>query len=281
MAVLAAAAVLGVGLALLVYWILGTSPGPLGPLAGVWDVATIGLPMVAAVALIVGITRVIMPCGLPVLLGTAEVLKGGRSLPPFLLRSLTFTLGASLALGVAGAVLGGLGGALLGFAGSEMQRMMLARWLYTGVAVVALLFGLSELGLVRLGGVMGSPFRSRGPIATARRLPVGDYLQCAGIGVLIGGGFGIACPLPTTTILMVWVASAGSVGAGLLVGVLFGIGISLPVVGVASLLRRGAELPAIGSAVWARGAWVRSVSGGSIIMFAVFTLVFWTVLLGI
>jgi cytochrome c biogenesis protein CcdA len=78
---------------------------------------------------------------------------------------------------------------------------------------------------------------------------------------------------------MAWVASTGNVLEGLVVGLVFGLGISLPVIGVAYMLHRGVEITAVGRAVWSKVALVRSLSGGAMIMFGVFTLVFWAILL--
>ena len=279
MAVLASASGLGVGAALLFYWRLGTGEGPLGPLAASWSTGSITLLLVMGVAFAAGVTRIIMPCGLPVLIASAVAIRGDRSPAPWAARSFDFALGGCVALGVGGAVLGALGGTLLGYAESGMERLMLARWLYTGVAAVALIFGLYELGLLRLGPLLQGPFRGRAPVATARRLPLGDHLRCTATGAFVSGGFGIACPLPTTTIAMAWVASTGNVLEGLLIGIIFGLGISLPVIGVAYMLHRGVEMTTVVRAVWSRGTLVRNLSGGAMIMFSVFTLVFWAVLL--
>ncbi len=206
-------------------------------------------------ALAIGASMVVMPCGFPAVFAVPTILDGERTGAGRLRALAAFALGGVVPLVVAGLLLGLGGGGLWDLLSDGHSRQVFAAVTYPLLGAGALAYALSELGLLNLQGAfvrISGPSPSGSQSATRRSLV---------LGATFGGGLGIACPMPTYYALLGWVVVAASAWYGALVLGAYALGrmavpIALGLLIVAGVSRRdvSARLLALHDRVqWASG----------------------------
>lgn len=160
-----------------------------------------------------GVSNIFLPCTLP-LAFVIVPMSMGQGYRKGLTMAVPFGLGLTITLGsygVATAVLGNY----LGL--DQATRIM-----YVIAGIAALLFGLSELKLISLS----LPAYTRTPKFIEER---SDYLKVFFLGLFLGNA-GVGCPNPITYVLLVYVASTGSLWDGFWLMGINGVGRALPLI---------------------------------------------------
>lgn len=205
-----------------------------------------------------GMTMIALPCTLPMLLIIVPMAMSrpfGEGLPMALL----FGLGVSMTLSAYGAGLA-VSGHYLG-----IDRPTQVMWLTGGVA--AYLFGLGQLGLLRLRLPVYS-----GPLPS---LPAGwgGPLQALVMGLLLGNA-GIGCPCPHWYLVLVAVAASGDPGYGAYMGLAQGLGRATPVVALTVLAMLGVNGTGF---LLRKRARIERASGAALVMLGAFIVAFMAV----
>lgn len=160
-----------------------------------------------------GVSNIFLPCTLPlafiiVPLSMSEGYRKG------LMMAILFGLGLIITLA--------LYGVALALIGKYLGLDRATRIMYLAAGFASLLFGLSELKLVRFE----LPAYTRTPRFIEER---SDYLKVFFLGLFLGNA-GVGCPNPITYVLLAYVASTGSVWDGLWLMGMNGVGRALPLV---------------------------------------------------
>lgn len=213
-----------------------------------------------------GLSMIVLPCTLPLAFIIVPMAMGkdwGKGFMMAVLFGLGLTIMISI-YGVASAYLG----QTLGI--SRATPILLA---VAGVA--AYVFGLSELGLFRLG----IPYLATiMPQALQKR---GDYSKSFGLGLLLGNA-GVGCPNPLFYVLLLYIAGTGSLAAGGFLGLIHGIGRALPIILLVVLAMFGIQATKTLSekrfAIERVTAWLLILIGAFLIPAGVFNLRGWWVL---
>ncbi len=158
-----------------------------------------------------GISNIVLPCTLPLvfIIVPLAMVAGGRK---GLLMTLLFGLGLIITLSIYGGVV-----ALIGeFLGLDAAT----RVMYALAGLASLIFGLSELGLIRfeLPSYTGMPQF----IQTQ-----GDYVKVFLLGLLLGNA-GVGCPNPVTYVVLTFAATTGNVLQGAALMAMNGLGRVIP-----------------------------------------------------
>jgi len=165
-----------------------------------------------ALSLFSGISMIFLPCTFPLVFIVVPLALSRRT-GKGIAMALLFGLGLTLTFTLYGLVTGWVGG-YIGL--SKAVRAML----FVG-GIAALVFGVSELGLVRFR----LPFRKT--ILPARFQKSNDYLRSFLIGFFIGNA-GVGCPNPAFYVIFGYVATIGRADVGAFLGALHGIGRMIP-----------------------------------------------------
>ena len=218
-------------------------------------------PAIAAgmgLALLIGASMVVLPCGFPAVFLMPSILEREESTPARL-RSLTaFTLGATIPLAVAGAILGLAGGGLWeGLTGPS--RVVFAATLYPALGGLAIGYALVQFGILNVQGLF---VRFSGPALPGAEAPA---RRSAMLGATFGAGLGMACPMPTYYALLAWVAVAASPWYGALVLGAYGLGRVLPPIGLGLLIVAGASRRTVSNRLV---AWHDPLERGSAVIMA-------------
>ena len=217
-----------------------------------------GLAIGLGLALVIGASMVVLPCGFPAVFLVPTILDREHSTPGRLRSLGTFALGASLPLAAAGAILGLAGGGLWeGLTGSD--RVVFAAVFYPLLGLVVITYALVQFGVLSLPGAF---VRVTGPAmpgeeASGRRAAV--------LGATFGAGIGMACPMPTYYALLAWVAVAANPWYGALVLGAYGLGRALPPIALGLLMVAGASRRAVSHGLV---AWHDRVEWGSAVLMA-------------
>lgn len=154
-----------------------------------------------------GISNIVLPCTLPLvfIIVPLAMVAGGRK---GLIMTLLFGLGLIITLAVYGAVIAVLGE----FVGLDSAT----RVMYGLAGIAALVFGLSELELIKLKvpSYVGMPrfIQERG-----------DYAKVLLLGLLLGNA-GVGCPNPVTYVILTFAATTGNWLQGALLMAMNGVG---------------------------------------------------------
>jgi sulfite exporter TauE/SafE len=189
--------------------------------------------------------------------GLSQKVKGSLAETlPFLL---AYNGGRILSYSLAGAAIGGLGAVaahLMVFNQAQLVLQVVA-----GLFMVALGLYLGDwwFGLVRLERLGGVVWRKLEPLGK-RLMPVHTPRQAFALGLVWGW---LPCGLVYS--VLIWAISAGSALEGGLLLFSFGLG-TLP-----NLLAMGAVAGKL--AGFLRQTWVRSLAGGAVVLFGLFTVV--------
>lgn len=179
-------------------------------------------PTIAAtyfLSLVGGISNIVLPCTLPlvfIIVPLAMVAAGataaGRARRGVIM-ALLFGLGLAITLGIYGAAMGWVGGY---FGLDNATRAM-----YALAGIAALVFGLSELGLITF------QMPSYGGIPRFVQILKNDYVKVFLLGLLLGNA-GVGCPNPITYVVLTFAATTGDWLQGALLMAVNGIGRVLP-----------------------------------------------------
>lgn len=167
-----------------------------------------------------GLSMILLPCTLPALLVIVP-LSMGKGYQKGFLMALFFSIGMAITLMAYGVVMATLGNILY------LDQATLLMWLIAGL--LAYLFGLSELGLIRYKG----PAYSGSLPGWMAGSPT-DYTKAFLMGVLLGNA-GIGCPNPAFYVLLTYIAGTGDPMTGGLLGLVHGVGRATPLLAVSIL----------------------------------------------
>jgi len=178
----------------------------------------ISYPSWLIIAYLAGLSMIVLPCTLP-LVFIIVPLSMGQGYKKGLSMALLF--GVGLVLTITGY---GLGVALLGQTAS-LDQISTIMFLVAGI--VAFLFGLSQLKLIKLR----MPSYSGTPKFIQNR---GDYSKSFFMGLLLGNA-GVGCPNPLFYWLLIYIAGTGSLEIGASLGFVHGVGRAIPLILMSTL----------------------------------------------
>lgn len=165
-----------------------------------------------SLAFLAGISMIFLPCTFPlvfIIVPMALSKKPGKGL----IMALLFGTGLTLTFTLYGIALGWLGGFVV------LYRII--SWMLIIGGVVALVFGISELNLIKFK----LPFRQT--ILPASLQGKNDYIRSFFLGFFLGNA-GVGCPNPAFYILFGYVATLGVPTVGASLGALHGLGRMVP-----------------------------------------------------
>lgn len=206
-----------------------------------------------------GLTMIIMPCTLP-LAFVIVPLSMGKGLVRGLSIAVAFGLGIAFTLslyGVAAAVLGGLA---LDALGADLEA--LKNWVYFFAGIFALIFAMSEIGLLKFH----MPTYSGAAPAFIQKQQ--EVIKAFFLGLFLGN-VGVGCPHPATPLILIEIATSGDVLYGWLMFLIHAIGRILPLLLLAFLAILG-----VNGLNWlmTRKASLERVTGWSMVFVAGFIL---------
>lgn len=215
---------------------------------------TVGLTLSFAA----GLSMIVLPCTFP-LVFVIVPLAMGKKIKKGLLMALLFGLGLIITLSLYGAGVA-IGGQIFGLAKISM-------YMYLVAGIAALVFGLVELGLLK---IKLPYYKGATPQFIQKQ---GDYLKAFFMGLFLGNA-GIACPNPATYVILTYIAGAGSVGYGVALQAINGLGRFLPLLALVILAIVG-----VNASVWLlkkkdvvkkTTAWMLIVIGAFIVVWGLF-----------
>ncbi|KKM03681.1 hypothetical protein LCGC14_1772010, partial [marine sediment metagenome] len=163
-----------------------------------WLASTPGQTVGLTLAFAAGLSMIVLPCTFP-LVFVIVPLAMGKSPKKGLLMAVLFGLGLIITLSIYGVV--------VAWAGQIFGLASVSKWMFLVAGVAALLFGLSELGLIHLKLPY---YKGATPQFVQKQ---GDYLKAFFMGLFLGNA-GIACPNPATYVILTYIASSGSIAYG-------------------------------------------------------------------
>ena len=227
-----------------------------GIFAGLWWLATAsGQTVGVLLTFAAGLSMIFLPCTLPLVFVIVPLTLGQRPAKGFLV-ALLFGLGISITLAIYGVIVSQLGGYF------GLDKFTQYMFLFAGA--IAILFGWSELGFIRL-----SPpeFTGAQPRWLQKR---GDYAKALGMGVLLGNA-GVGCPNPAFYVILTYIAGLGSLGVGAGLGFIHGLGRAVPLLAIVILAILG-----VNTTKWvaARKASIDKIMGWSLVAVGAFILTY-------
>lgn len=210
-----------------------------------------------------GLSMIFLPCTLP-LAFIIVPLTMGETPKKGLIMAVLFGLGVSITLSIYGVFMA-LMGQYLGL--DQATRVM-----FTIAGLAALLFGFSELKLIRFeipsfSGYIPSWIQQRG-----------EYIRVFLMGIFLGNA-GVGCPNPAFYVLLGYIATVGDLGTGWLLGFVHGIGRATPLIFLAILGILGVNatgfLTSKKQAVDKLMGWALVVVGAFILTYGVFGMPWW------
>lgn len=166
-----------------------------------------------------GLSMITLPCTFPLVFVIVPLSMGKGYRKGFII-ALLFGLGLTITLTIYAIVIS-IAGSYLG-----MDRATTIMYVVAGAA--ALLFGLSELKLIRFS----MPTFGRGvPGFIVERQ---DYLKALFMGLFLGNA-GVACPNPAFYVLLTYIATVGDVFNASVLGAVHGLGRATPLIFLAIL----------------------------------------------
>lgn len=173
-----------------------------------------------AFSYVAGISMIVLPCTLP-LAFIIVPLSMGKGYKKGFFMALLFGLGLAITISLYGVFMA-LAGDAIGFDEAAQQAGTVSKVLFMIGGAAALLFGLSELGLLKFE----LPSYARTPKFIEKRK---DYSKALFLGLFLGNA-GVGCPNPLFYILLGDIAVKGSVLFGGWMGFIHGIGRATPLV---------------------------------------------------
>lgn len=159
-----------------------------------------------------GISNIILPCTLPLVFIIVPLSMAAGSARKGMAMAVLFGIGLTITLSIYGAAIAQVG-KYLGL--DDATRIM-----YGLAGLAALIFGFSELKLIRFE--LPSYMRMPGFIQKQ-----GDYTKVLFLGLLLGNA-GVGCPNPVTYIILTFAATTGDWAQGALLMAVNGVGRVVP-----------------------------------------------------
>lgn len=218
-----------------------------------WLATTPGQTVTLTLSYAAGLSMIVLPCTLP-LVFIIVPLSMGKGYKKGLLMALLFSIGLIITLslyGVAVAILG-----------QTLALSQVAQIMYLIAGILAFVFGLSELKLIRfeLPSYKGMPgFIQRQP----------DYSKAIFLGLLLGNA-GMGCPNPATYVILTYIASTGSVLQGVLLQAVNGLGRTVPLIFLSILGILGVNAT---QALLKRKVAINKATGWGLVIFGAFIIV--------
>ena len=178
-----------------------------------------------AFSFLAGVSMIVLPCTFPLVLIIVP-LTIGKSYKKGLIMALLFGLGLMVTLALYGIFVAFLGN-VIGLDDAIGKASMFSRILFMVGGSIAILFGLSELGLLKfsLPHYMGMPQFIQNS---------GDYSKVFFLGLFLGNA-GVGCPNPLFYILLGDIAVKGNLIFGGWMGFIHGLGRVTPLIFLAIL----------------------------------------------
>ncbi|MFQ5474497.1 MAG: cytochrome c biogenesis CcdA family protein [Candidatus Nanoarchaeia archaeon] len=173
-----------------------------------------------AFSYVAGISMIVLPCTLP-LAFVIVPLSMGKGYRKGFGMALLFGLGLAITIALYGVFVSVLG-SVIGLDDAIGQAGTVSKILFMIGGAAAFLFGLSELGLLKLK----LPSYARTPQFIDKRK---DYAKAFFLGLFLGNA-GVGCPNPLFYIILGDIAVKGSVLFGAWIGFIHGIGRATPLV---------------------------------------------------
>lgn len=188
-----------------------------------WLASTPGQTVGLTLSFAAGLSMIVLPCTFPLVFVLVPLAMGEKP-KKGLIMAFLFGLGLIITLSLYGAAVA-IGGQIFGLAKISM-------YMYLTAGIAALLFGLSELKLIRL------KIPSYGGTTPQFITKQGDYLKAFFMGLFLGNA-GIACPNPATYVILTYIAGTGSVAYGVALQAVNGLGRFLPLLAIVILAIAG------------------------------------------
>ncbi len=172
-----------------------------------------------------GLTMIVLPCTFP-LAFVIVPLSMGKGPVKGLGIALAFGLGVATTLsmyGVLAAVIGRTFITTLGLQGEGLKN-----WLYFGAGILAYVFALGELGLIKL---KMPTYAGAAPAIIQKQK---DYVKALMLGLFLGN-IGVGCPHPATPLIFLEIARSGNIFYGWSIFFVHAIGRVLPLLLLAFL----------------------------------------------
>ncbi|GMQ95078.1 MAG: hypothetical protein BMS9Abin13_188 [Patescibacteria group bacterium] len=214
-------------------------------------------------AFFTGLSMLFLPCTLPLVfiiipIAIKESFKKG------FLMSIWFAAGLTVTLSIYGIAL-----ALFGI-GTGLDEMIgkvsvLSKIFFVIGGVISIVWGLSELGLIRAKVVPSLGAKQPGFIQKQKS----DYWKVFLLGLFLGNA-GISCPNPLHYLLLAYITVSGSVFYGWALSVVYGLGRALPLVLAVLLALFGFN---ISGWLFKRATLVKKITGWSLVFLGAFIFV--------
>lgn len=206
-------------------------------------------PVGLVLAYTAGLSMIFLPCTLPLVFIIIPLTIGHKPWKG-LTMALLFGLGISITLAIYGIITAEIG-SFLGV--DKVTRIM-----FTIAGLAALIFGLSELHLIKVS----LPERAMPQWINKKK----DYTKSFLLGLLLGNA-GVGCPNPAFYVLLIYIASVGSLTAGGWLGFIHGLGRATPLIFLAVLGIMG-----INSVKWVatKKDYIDKITGWLLVIFGAF-----------
>ncbi len=216
-----------------------------------------------------GLTMIVMPCTLP-LAFVIVPLSMGKGMIKGIGMALAFGVGVAFTLSIYGVAAAVLGGLALGTLGTNLETMK--NWVYFGAGTFALIFALSEIGLMKFHM---PTYSGAAPAFIQKRQ---EILKAFFLGAFLGN-VGVGCPHPATPLLLIEVATNGDILYGWTMFLIHAIGRVLPLLLLAFLAILGVNglnwLMARKDAVERATGWAMVFVAGFILTLGLFSHKWW------
>ncbi len=216
-----------------------------------------------------GLTMIVMPCTLP-LAFVIVPLSMGKGMVKGISMALAFGLGVAFTLSLYGVAAALLGGLALGALGADLET--LKNWVYFGAGIFALIFALSEIGLMNFHM---PTYSGAAPAFIQKRQ---EILKAFFLGAFLGN-VGVGCPHPATPLILIEIATSGDVLYGWTMFLIHAIGRVLPLLLLAFLAILGVNglnwLMARKDAVERATGWAMVFVAGFILTLGLFSHKWW------
>lgn len=216
-----------------------------------------------------GLTMIVMPCTLP-LAFVIVPLSMGKGMVKGISMALAFGLGVAFTLSLYGVAAALLGGLALGALGADLES--LKNWVYFGAGIFALIFALSEIGLMNFHM---PTYSGAAPAFIQKRQ---EILKAFFLGAFLGN-VGVGCPHPATPLILIEIATSGDVLYGWTMFLIHAVGRVLPLLLLAFLAILGVNglnwLMARKDAVERATGWAMVFVAGFILTLGLFSHKWW------
>lgn len=220
-----------------------------------WLATTPELTVSVALSYAAGLSMIVLPCTLPLVFIIVPLSMGKGYKKGFMI-AVSFSIGLIIMLSIYGVVVSIIG-KFLGL--DQATRIM-----FTVAGLAALIFGLSELKILRFT-LLG--FSGTQPEIITRQQ---EYVKAFLLGLFLGNA-GVGCPNPAFYVLLIYIASVGSVFTGGVLGFIHGLGRATPLIFLSILAILGVN--AAGGIAKRRESITR-ITGWALVFIGVFILLY-------